>query len=322
MKPDMQERLRQEFAVKTGNVSFRLPKHILFDRVGSDHMVHLSSEAVVANMQKDPAAFEGWVLAMRALPGENVCQSIELSWDAPDDLTDKQYQRFLYRLIRFRQQAEWLTIAPACKSMLLASLVLRPDGSPVPDNTFIVGQSSSRDMGIGESTASREEQYLGLLFCEPPSELLRVLSWKGTMQRQLPVGLFEESVSKLTQVFTGGKSALDLWASDPEKGVALFELKTADNCKIGAVTELFFYACLIRDVADGVFGFKGDGKTEKSIREAKQVSGFIVSAKIHPLLDNAKLFEMLNSAFASRGMAFGYIEYDDDLRVRRVIPKR
>ena len=38
---------------------------------------------------------------MKALLGESVCQSIQLSWDAPDDLTDKNYQRFLYRLSVF-----------------------------------------------------------------------------------------------------------------------------------------------------------------------------------------------------------------------------
>jgi hypothetical protein len=326
MKPDMQERLRQELAAKAGNASIRLPKEISFDKEGSVHRLHLSNAAVTANMPKDPTAFEGWALAMKALLGESVCQSIQLSWDAPDDLKDKNYQRFLYRLIRFCRQVDWLTIVPACKSLLLASRVLNPDGSPVRDTAFFVNSpSSSREMGVGAGTESmfaQEEHYLELLFCEEPSELLRAISWKGNMQRQLPVGLFEGTVSKSTQVFTGSKSAIDLWASDPDKGIAVFELKTPDNCKIGAISELFFYTCLIRDATDGIFQFKGEGKTEKSIRDAKQVSGFIVSGRIHPLLDNEKLFEILNSAFASRGMRFGYIEYDDDLHVRRVVPRK
>ena len=306
--------------------SFYLPKDILFDREGSVHTMHLSSAAVISNMQKDPAAFEGWALAIKVLLGENACQSIQLSWDAPDDLTDKNYQRFLYRLIRFRQQVDWLVVVSACKSQLLASRVLKPDGSLVPDSVFFVnGPTSSREMGAGggaDTGSTQEEQYLELLFSEPPSELLRALAWKGPMQRQLPVALFEGTVSKSTQVFTGGKSAIDLWASDPDKGVALFELKAPDNSKIGAISELFFYTTLVRDLIDGVFQFKGDGKTEKSIRDVKQVSGFLVSGRLHPLLDNEKVFELLNGAFASRGMRFGHIAYNDDLRVRRVIPRR
>jgi hypothetical protein len=249
-----------------------------------------------------------------------------LSWDAPDDLSDRNYQRFLYRLIHFHRQADWLTIAPACKSLLLASRVLKPDGSPVPDSVFFVsGMTPSRDTGVGtgaESAAALEEQYLGLLFSEHPSELLRAISWKGHMQQQLPVGLFDGTISKSTQVFPGGKSAVDLWAFDPDKGLALFELKTADNCKIGAISELFFYTCLIRDLADGLFRFKGDAKPEQSIRNAKAIIGFLVSSHIHPLLDNERLFAILNNAFASQGMCFGYIEYDDDLHARRVIPRQ
>lgn len=325
MKIDMQEKLRQELAAKTGSPSFHLPKDILFDREGNAHSVYLSDAAVTASMHKDPAAFEGWVLAIKTLLGESVCQNIEMSWDAPDNLTDKNYQRFLYRLIRFHRQVGWLTIAPACKSLLLASRVLKPDGSPVADSVFfIAGPSSSREMDFGagmDSIAAQEEQYLGLLFSEHPSELLRALSWKGRMQQQLPAGLFEGTVSKSTQAFTGGKSAIDLWASDPDKGLALFELKTADDCKIGAISELFFYTCLIRDLANGLFRFKGDAKTEQSIRDAKAVSGFLVSSRIHPLLDNNTLFAVLNTAFAPQGMHFGYIEYDDDLHVKRVIPK-
>ncbi len=201
--------------------------------------------------------------------------------------------------------------------------MLKPDGTPVSDNTFfIAGPSTSRELGSGtgmDSIAAQEEQYLGLLFSEHPSELLRALSWKGRMQQQLPAGLFEGTVSKSTRVFTGGKSAVDLWASDPDKGLALFELKTAENCKIGAISELFFCTSLIRDLANGVFRFKGDAKTEQSVRGAKTVSGFLVSSRIHPLLDDKELFNMLNRAFASQGMEFGYIEYNDDLRVKRVL---
>jgi hypothetical protein len=321
----MQEELRQQLVARVKNAYIRLPRDVSFDKKGNVHTVHFSEQAVVANMQANQAAFEGWVLAIKALLGEGGCQSVQISWESPGNVNDRHYQRFLYRLIRFRQTVDWFLIAPECESLLMASRVLNPDGNPRQDRTlFINSASCSRNSCKGaseESTSRRREHDLELHFCDNSNELLDAISWRGKMQRQLPVGIFEGTVSKSSYVFTGGKSAIDLWASDPNNGVAIFELKTPDNRQIGAISELFFYTSLIKDVAEGVFRYKRDGELEKSIREAKKVSGFIVSGQIHPLLDNEKLFELLNNAFDSREMQFGYIEYDDNLHVRRTIPR-
>lgn len=69
---------------------------------------------------------------------------------------------------------------------------------------------------------------------------------------QWPVGLFHDSVRNENHVFTGSKSAIDLIAVDDDT-LLLFELKNGKNAKGGALSETFFYACVMRDALLGDF---------------------------------------------------------------------
>ena len=66
------------------------------------------------------------------------------------------------------------------------------------------------------------------------------------VMRQWPVGLFDGRVTKGGHIFTGGKSAIDLIGIRGDT-LVLFELKKAGNRKAGAVSELLFYANVMRD---------------------------------------------------------------------------
>lgn len=44
----------------------------------------LTKDAVTANMQTDKAAFEGWALVLKAWLGNEVAETIELEWTAPE----------------------------------------------------------------------------------------------------------------------------------------------------------------------------------------------------------------------------------------------
>src|SRR4051812_26659707 len=61
---------------------------------------------------------------------------------------------------------------------------------------------------------------------------------QGTRDRQLPVGLFsKETPSRESQIFPGGKGAIDLVCLDADT-IWLFELKAGGNIPVGTVTEL------------------------------------------------------------------------------------
>lgn len=67
----------------------------------------------------------------------------------------------------------------------------------------------------------------------------------GNVYRQLPVGLFAGGVKRANSVFTGGKSAIDLWVRN-EDTINVVELKT-NNPMMGIITEIFFYSNYVYD---------------------------------------------------------------------------
>lgn len=64
--------------------------------------------------------------------------------------------------------------------------------------------------------------------------------------RQLPVGVFKGTVEKGNNFFTGGSSAVDLWAIKNAE-LSIYELKL-QNKKLGIITETLFYIFLCRDI--------------------------------------------------------------------------
>ena len=59
----------------------------------------MSAAAVQTNMQDDSAAFEGWSVVLMAWCG---VQRILIDWDDPADVSNRHYQRYLYRLRHFQ----------------------------------------------------------------------------------------------------------------------------------------------------------------------------------------------------------------------------
>jgi hypothetical protein len=121
--------------------------------------------------------------------------------------------------------------------------------------------------------------------------------------RQWPVGLFDRKVAKEHGIFTGGKSAIDLVGIRNDT-LVLFELKKAGNRKVGAVSELLFYASVMRDAigASAMFRFESKGKTEncaigpKDILQCSKICAVLLAPKFHPLISEPRMFEVLNAA--------------------------
>jgi len=77
-------------------------------------------------------------------------------------------------------------------------------------------------------------------------ELILESSGNIKLYDQFPCGLFAGSEkNEKNRIFN--KGAFDLWGVDKENNICLYELKKASNKRLGIISELFFYSCLMSD---------------------------------------------------------------------------
>jgi len=310
----------------TGNRNIKWPSGIGLVRTSDGYGLHLSQSSTCGNMQSNASAFDGWALALKAWLSEDACRTVEIKWDPPQDPCDRHYQRLLYRIIRFRASVSWLRVAASAEKHLEESRVLFPNGD-VKTRALYLNRPGNRPPKDTTPLPSEEKDWtehgLELEFLKAKA-LLSAIGWVGTVNRQLPVGVFKERVADDTYIFTGKKSAVDLWACDPNKKLlGLFELKRPGNSQVGAISELLFYSFVIRDLLDGVFSYETrSSKARESLNteflNSQGIGAFLLVRNLHPLLDRARLFTMLNRSLSSRGIHFGVLTYDGHLQIKRV----
>jgi hypothetical protein len=256
-------------------------------------LLTLSANAVLANMQTDKAAFEGWALSLRLWCDEPI---VILDWVVPE--TDSgHYQRFLYRVTQFRSLfPHWFDVADETK--LAASRVLDANNKLVL-NTASKARSITHD-GV---KAPRPEEKLELQLVSDPAFAARF--GLRRLDRQFPVGLYNGRVSHEAAVFTGGKSAIDI-VGVSDKAFWLFELKAGDNAPMGALTELLFYTSLIRDAAGASpklrFADAPNAMVVRpdDVRHASAINAVLLTQATHPLLKHPVLVDALNAAAMSQ----------------------
>jgi len=299
---------------KARGAPIRIPSQIQFRLADDRCEIYMPADVVCTNLQQDPAAFEGWVLVLKAW----LDCSVSLNWEPPVDPMDEHYQRFLYRVIRFNEAVDWFTIYESSMQYLADSLVLNPDGSPKkPQGYFLINAPGKRkDVEVPHRVKTinemSENELERLISIKSRSLQYSVGLTKDTqVLRQIPVGIFAKKISRNTRVFPGLGGRIDLGAIDDAKGVWLFELKKPGNNKVGVISELLFYSHVIRDVQLGVFVYdeKRKGQNERRLCEAKNIGSFILADRLNGSIDKAALFELLNTAFAKRNERFGYIKY-------------
>lgn len=306
--------------------AIKLPTRVQFTMEGDSCSIYMPDDLACDNLQNDPAAFDGWALALRTWLGCDV----SISWTPAKDVKDRDYQRFLYRMIRFHEAVNWFYIASDCEEYLDASLVLEPDGMPKKAPGYFLVNVPGKRKEVKDDDVARElteltENELENQFFLRPQRLLDCIDWNANIMKQIPVGVFAEEVSKSSSVFPGVGGKVDLGAVDESRGVALFELKKPGNRKVGSISELLFYAHVVRDIQLEILGYeeRKQGVNERRIRKASSVTGFILADQLHPLLDNEALFEILNLAFQDRNETFGFIKYSgmsDEIECERVYP--
>lgn len=145
--------------------------------------------------------------------------------------------------------------------------------------------------------------------------------------RQLPVGLFKGKKEAKNSLFTGGKSAIDLWAIDEEQ-IAIFEIKTR-NKMVGIISELFFYSNYVNDVFvkdNRITFYKGYNlDTDIDIRgynllnqnnKNRLIAAYFLTDALHPLI-NKQVIDLLNES-KEKKIKYGSISYNFTLKAEIV----
>lgn len=266
----LEKQLRERFS----NNSLKLTTKIDFKTDGCILKIYIRHPD--KNMQTDENAFEAWAHALKATGYDN----IYLDWNCSNIKYIKHYNRFLYRVEKFKLFNPWFE-------------------SVKYDCNHIFGQEVSKFINYGYSTVSRsskgnksenffeEQLYTSKKFRDEHD------IGDGFIERQLPVGIFTSNPpAEKNALFTGGASAIDLYGIDRKGTFHLFELKTDRNYKIGAFSEIFFYWCIINDVKAGHIKPTGSGKMRNSeltwdtiINSNKAVKNYLISSgRIHPII--------------------------------------
>lgn len=274
----VQKSLEKAGVDKKSALKVTFPESITFEENDEKKTIilRLSEEAVGTNMQGDKAAFEGWALLLYThyikekddyaqfkdeyriiLDLEiNAYDFIKNAYDqscrpyTPNEYVNFRlhYNRFLYRALRFSQQYKWFSL-----SNRLAELVQSFDNylSEKKEFTNNVPNKEKDSKPFPKDTNKIREENVEDVFADPNRQNIKgetfFNKYGNVLYRQLPVCLFEGNRAIADKaVFTGKKSAIDLWSCDKTE-LNMFELKY-DNKMIGIITEVFFYANYLRDM--------------------------------------------------------------------------
>jgi hypothetical protein len=259
---------------------------------------------VASNMQTDAAAFEAWALALLVHCGVQKVR-IELA-DAPQ-LGSKErphFERFLYRLHRFCELfPDKVEVDPALSGGGAALLRDGPRLLNVP-RAKRVRADKAKLMSDAASPAASESALEKALEI---SDAFRRYFQFNKVIRQWPVGLFDKSVTADTNIFTRYKSAIDLIGVRGDE-LVLVELKKPGKGKAGALSELMFYASLMRDALGRtpLFCFErarqtgADMITPSDITACSRILAVLLAPSFHPLVDEPQIVAQLNAASATR----------------------
>lgn len=287
--------LARNYAEATGakrNVRLPSDRHIRVEGDVEGVTLSLSLTAVTANMQSDSAAFEAWALALKAWCG---VRTIAVDWQAPppaDTPSWRHYQRFLYRAQRFATLfPDWFRIIP--QEQLAVSRILRCDSLVLN----VAGKTADLGSPAPNSEAALERHLLG-------SEVFRAAFGLTRLDRQFPVGLFDGTVVRGNEVFSGGKSAIDLIGLDGQRRLWLFELKAGRNEGLGIVSELLFYALVMQDAVRRRFAFAQPEAGNRAaigpqdVLACERIEACFLAPNFHPLLAQDRITGLLSGAMA------------------------
>jgi len=298
------EKIKTNLPENLRNRNIKLPSRIGFFIKENEIIMKLTKESVCKNMQDDSVAFEGWALVIKRW---GKYEKVIISWGKPDLIDNGHYQRFLFRLKHFSQDFNsWFSIDKECQILL--------DGLKIKDTEkYLLNMPSKR----GDKVSSNPEANLEDRFVKGDlREPLMNISNAEEIHRQLPVGVFENNVSKSTSIFTGGKSAIDIWGFSKENELLVFELKADNNEKVGIISELYFYVCVLQKVRKQVFKYENCFDKNKhllKIPKTKKIKAYFLAPTLHPLVDR-EILRLLNEV-APEEISYQYIQFSKEYKL-------
>ena len=215
------------------NVKF--PTGIEFFLDGDLLTVKLASAC--ENMQTDKSAFEGWIICLKSWLPDNIIKA-EMEWAQPEEAFNKHYNRFLFRVVQFQKMYTWFSVSKKNTEDVKSFI------KEVQSHHLVINYP--KDNKHGSKSEKKREDYIESQFKNNYSNLIKDRFKIETLNQQLPVGVFIDSVKRGAYFFSGQKSAIDLWGIKGEE-LSIFELKF-ENKKVGIISEMLFYLGLMRAV--------------------------------------------------------------------------
>ncbi|OQX93416.1 MAG: hypothetical protein B6I23_03460 [Rickettsiaceae bacterium 4572_127] len=293
------DKLKEGFFNKTKkeNKNIKLPSKVLFEENGENCILKLDKDCVIKNVQTNESAFESWILVLSIYTNY---KKFILKWEKPDNTKHNHYQRFLFRVRNFEKYFN--DIFKIENLSLLDDLLIKENGKYFLNSPSNERESNSEDLKSIEY-AELSENSLENTICAD-KKFSKQFNLSET-KRQLPVGVFQESVKKGNEIFSGGKSAIDLWGIGSDNSMNIFELKNHKNTGIGIISELLLYTEIILEVQ------KENFKTENTeIKKSKKINSYFLCSSLHALLKDGGLLLVineLNSRFKKDDITFNLV---------------
>ena len=347
------EDFKKEFKARNSDMkdelkSVKFPEHIIY-RLYGDEKVGLRfkfqkqigikmGDTKASNMQEDEACFEAWATIiythyLKTSGKVELSAAFDIDPDWRKYVNHPHYGRFLYRALRFSQQYEWFSLDKS-----LESEVEKFDEYLKSKKPFI---NNSPKKECSKNTSGLEA-FVESIFAKTNSpgnkSLKERLGLKNVeIYRQLPVGLFKNKKAATNQIFAHNKAAIDLWTIKDDIFYPI-ELK-ADNRKVGAITEIFFYSNYAFDlfiktndkaspfILDTEGNKRGYDQIKEQSKNLKKVRGFLLldeanpsedrKGSNHPLITDEVIDALNNTKHGSPDIEYGKILYTLAIRVAK-----
>jgi len=291
-------------ALKSKVYYAELPSKMEVNIVNDTLFIIVDADGVLQNMQNDASAFEGWIFCIRSF--FPATKNVVIDWVTPTFSLEekvsvnqrKHFNRFLLRAIWFVENYTWANVASSKKEVIEE---FRNSFNSLTLNFPLQDSKDKSEKGEND----RKMKYEAML----ETAVYQYLSTLGRANHQLPMGLFDSTVSKVTAITPGGASQADLWRID-KNDFCVYELKdciNTDNTHVGIITELMFYANVLyrllvshevqypneaerfrtdkRDKASRGLELILDAIHAHSITNIKAV---LLTDRLHPLIEYAK----------------------------------
>lgn len=328
----LQKNYESKASIKNKHIKFPRGINVFFDN--NKVTIEMKSEVgkgIFSNMQKDDAAFEAWCLIIRYWINEFRNAEFTVTWEKPTDgdKNEPHYQRFLYRVEKFKQLFDWFTLDSYHNGILKQDSKIKQAKTLFlnrPGDIRSTPYKKITDKSFDELSENDIERMFASL--EGPRERLAAASGakQDTVSYQLPVGIFQDKVTKKPKgnlITPALKSAIDLWAigENDEKTLLIYELKKikgASKNSVGALSELLFYAMTMSDVQNGLIAYEEKKKiTEQDItciQKTKKIKAFLLLNNPHPLLSQ-NVFSVHNIKNIS---SVECLKYDRNLNITKL----